>query len=247
MNTPSETFLTVRQHADALARECYGDNWRQRRNEPLEQLLPAIWLDEFEDEKLRRLLLDRKDAGTGSLSVRTLLYKVLPKGAFWVPDAVKKAQEVEYLWGEMAALHPSDYDDQWRCSIIEQVVIPGSVFERWKKLHWQKPVRIYGDAELDQYARRKGGSQPKWDTGLQEFVIHVRDKLKKQGMDLTLGTLKIWLSENAPHDDLYVPGILDCDDVYYEEDKVSWTDRTGRKHDRALKSLERYIRRAKIS
>ena len=148
MSKPPETYLTVRQHADALARKRYPEAWRQHRDEPLEQLLPAIWLDEFEDEKLRCLLFDRKDVkrhrkgylpAPGQLSLRKMLYHLLPKGGYWVPDAVKKTHDDEFLWGGrdgIAALHASDYEDQWLHGIIEQVIIPGTDFERWKARHW---------------------------------------------------------------------------------------------------------------
>ncbi len=61
MNTSSESYLTVRQHADALAREAHPRAWRRHRNEPLDQLLPAIWLNQFEDDLTPCLLFNPDD------------------------------------------------------------------------------------------------------------------------------------------------------------------------------------------
>ena len=50
MDTSPESYLTVRQHANALARDAHPVAWRKHRNEPLDQLFCAIWLDQFGDE-----------------------------------------------------------------------------------------------------------------------------------------------------------------------------------------------------
>ncbi len=146
METSSESYLTVRQHADALAREAHPVTWRQHRNEPLGQLLRAIWLDQFEDDLTPCLLYnpdDVKDHQRGirrrpeQSSIRVVLWRAIPKGGYWVPDAVRNAHEQgPYPWDEMADLPWNDYPEGWRCGIIEQVVILGSGFERWKPRHW---------------------------------------------------------------------------------------------------------------
>ncbi len=120
---PPETYFTVRQHADALAREAHPGKWRQHRNEPLDQLLRAIWLDQFGDETTPCLLLSPGDVKNhkrgfkqppGRCPIRVLLWRLLPKGDYWVPSAVRAAREDEYLWQEIAALSWDDYDEQWR-------------------------------------------------------------------------------------------------------------------------------------
>ncbi len=163
MVTSPETYLTVRQHADDLARECHPRSWRQHRNEPLDQLFPAIWLDQFEDIATHSLLLDPEEVkqhrkGFTPLPdrtpVRVLLWRLLPKADYWVPDAVRNAREGEYLWQEMAALSWDDYDDAYRRRRIEQVVILGSAFKQWKGRYWtggrERPGRKEGS---DAYAR----------------------------------------------------------------------------------------------
>ncbi len=175
MNTSSETFLTVREHADALAHELHPKAWRKYRNEPLNQLLPAIWLDEFEDEKTWCLLSSPNDVenckkgykpAPGSSSVRTLLYGILPKGELWVPEAVRKAHG-EYLWGELAALAWDDYEKNWLHNIILYgVVIPGSDFEKWKARHWRGKKETRG--------RKKGsGSYEALDASLVEDMKQI--------------------------------------------------------------------------
>ena len=178
MNTPSETFLTVREHADALAHELAPKAWRNRRNEPLNQLLPAIWLDQFEDERTRCLLLDQEDVEKRKLgrsvrpsdsSARVLLYRCVPKGGLWVPEDVRKAHEGKYLWEKMAALQWDDYEQSWLHSkILYGVVIPGSNFERWKTQHWCGKKETRG--------RKKGvGSYKELDAPLIEKMKKLID------------------------------------------------------------------------
>lgn len=145
MVTSPETYLTVRQHTDDLARECHSRSWRQHRNEPLDQLFPAIWLDQFEDETTHSLIFSPKEVERhrrgfapqpGRTPVRVLLWRILGED-YWIPDAVRNAhRQSEYLWQEIADLPWEDYDDAWRRRIIEQVVILGSAFKRWKGQYW---------------------------------------------------------------------------------------------------------------
>lgn len=164
MGTSPETYLTVRQHADSLARELYPRAWRQHRDEPLDQLLRGIWLDQFADEAAQCLFFlpeDVKKHKSGRWTipdrtpVRYLLWRILGRGTYWIPDAVKKAREDEYLWQEMADLSWDDYDPSWRRCKIEQVVILGSAFERWKAKHWtggrKTPGRKLGSGSYDRY------------------------------------------------------------------------------------------------
>ena len=177
MVTPPETYLTVRQHADDLAREGHPRSWRQHRNEPLDQLFPAIWLDQFEDETTHSLLLapdEVKEHRKGftplpdRAPVRVMLWRLLPKADYWTPDAVRNAREGEHLWQEMADLPWDDYDDAYRCRRIEQVVILGSAFKRWKDRYWTR-----GRARL---GRKEGsGSLAKQDA---PFVEKMREICK---------------------------------------------------------------------
>ena len=61
-----------------------------------------------------------------------ILWRLLPKGQYWVPDPVRKAHEGEFLWKEMAALPWEDYAEEWRRGSIEQVLIAARTFEDWK-------------------------------------------------------------------------------------------------------------------
>lgn len=162
MATSPETYLTVRQHADGLARELYPLAWRKHRDEPLDQLLRGIWLDQFADEAAQCLFFlpeDVKKHKSGRWTipdrspVRYLLWGLLGKGTYWVPDAVKSAREDEHLWQEMAALSWDDYDPAWRRCRIEQIFILGSAFERWRAKHWtggrEPPGRRPGSGSYD--------------------------------------------------------------------------------------------------
>ena len=162
MATSPETYLTVRQHADGLARELYPRAWHKHRDEPLDQLFPAIWLDQFADEAAQCLFFlpeDVKKHKSGRwtipdrLPVRYLLWGLLGKGTYWVPDAVKSARENEHLWQEMADLPWEDYNTEWRRGRIEQIVILGSAFKKWKAQYWtggrERPGRKPGSGSYD--------------------------------------------------------------------------------------------------
>ncbi len=100
--------------------------------------------------------------------------------------------------------------------------------------------------QLDTAARSKGGRKSRHHHGLQEFIDDVRDRLVQQSKTLTRGTLEEWLRDHAS--DTSEPletGINDCDSVYFEDGKLSWIDKEGRPHHRALTTLDRYIRRSK--
>ena len=153
MDTLSESYLTVRQHADALAHEAHPVAWRKYRNDPLDQLFRAIWLDQFGDETTPCLLLSPGDVKNhkrgfkqppGQCPIRVLLWRLLPKGDYWVPSAVRAAREDEYLWQEIAALSWDDYDEQWRRHIIEPVIILDLGIEQWKVRYWKGKLKTGG-------------------------------------------------------------------------------------------------------
>jgi hypothetical protein len=55
---------------------------------------------------------------------------------------------------------------------------------------------------LTEEARRKGGSRPKYNRGLQAFLDTLPATFAKDGKPFNLSTLKDWLSENASSDSL---------------------------------------------
>lgn len=171
MDASSQTYRTVRQHADALALDRFPRAWRKHRDEPLGQLLPAVWLNQFDDDLSHCLFSDPRTAEKRRNAlplpyytpVRVLLWRCLPKADYWVPDAVKDTHGDDYLWQKMADLSWDDYDQEWRRRIIEQVVIPQSVFKRWKAKYWTEPQEKRG--------RKKGsGSLEKQDRPLVEEI-----------------------------------------------------------------------------
>jgi hypothetical protein len=99
--------------------------------------------------------------------------------------------------------------------------------------------------QLSADARSKGGRKSRHDSGLQEFIDDALDRLADQGIGLTLGNLEVWLQNNALPEEPYESGIDDCDLVYFEDNKISWTDKTGKSRHRALRSLDLYIKRSK--
>ncbi len=98
---------------------------------------------------------------------------------------------------------------------------------------------------LNQRARSKGGKKSRWDTGLQAFIDWLHSEITADGTPFTLSTVKQWLENNAGEYDPRETGIPDCDEVYFADGLVSWIDSQGAHKSRALRSLERYISRAK--
>ena len=164
MVTSSKSYLTIREAADELARERFSDQWQDHRNEPLDRLFPAIWLDEFQDEATRCLFSNRSEAEKHSKervgqppgsSTRLLVYRCMPKADYWTPDAVRNARENEPRWDEMAGLRWDDYDDGWRKRIIEQVTISRPALEQWKTKHWSDESRPRGRRRRQRDAARR--------------------------------------------------------------------------------------------
>ncbi len=100
---------------------------------------------------------------------------------------------------------------------------------------------------LNKKSRSKGGSVPKYDVGLQDFIDQLFAEFEGSGDNLTLSSLKTWLVENAPQGEGYDPNptIPDCDVVEFHDDKIWWIDRQARQKSATLRTLERYISRAK--
>lgn len=102
---------------------------------------------------------------------------------------------------------------------------------------------------LTQADRSRGGRQRKYNSGLQEAICQIREEIEKEGNRLTLSTLIDWLERNVVeyHSYSFQPEIPDCHDLYLDGDELSWVDRNGIGKHIKLKTLERYIRRAKES
>ena len=94
--------------------------------------------------------------------------------------------------------------------------------------------------------RVNGGMRFKWDKALQNVVNNICELIRENGHRPTLGTFEKWLVDNASPHDPYESGVLDCDDIYIEDSRISWTDSAGdASHSKSLRSLERYIYRAR--
>ena len=100
---------------------------------------------------------------------------------------------------------------------------------------------------LDTEDQRKGGSRRKYDQGLQSFIDRLAAEFRKAGTPFTLLTLKKWLAENAVQGDGYAPtaAISDCDDIEFFDETLWWKDRNASQKSTAIRTIERYIQRAK--
>ncbi len=98
---------------------------------------------------------------------------------------------------------------------------------------------------LNQRARSKGGKKSRWDTGLQAFIDWLHSEITADGTPFTLSTVQQWLENNAGENDPRETDIPDCDDVYFADGKMSWTNSRSTHKSCALRTLEHYIRRIK--
>ena len=98
---------------------------------------------------------------------------------------------------------------------------------------------------LNQRARSKGGKKSRWDTGLQAFIDWLHSEITADGTPFTLSTIQRWMENNAPEYDALETDIPDCDDVYFADGKMSWTNSRSTHKSCALRTLEHYIRRIK--
>ena len=98
-------------------------------------------------------------------------------------------------------------------------------------------------------ARRKGGEKAKYNHGLQDAVGLIVKDLGRTGTKPILSTIEQWLGRCSSHELPYSfePPLPDCDELYIDGKKLVWKDRHGREQDIALRSLERYIKRAKTT
>ncbi len=98
---------------------------------------------------------------------------------------------------------------------------------------------------LNQRSRSKGGKKSRWDTGLQAFIDWLHSEITADGTPFTLSTIQRWMENNAPEYDALETDIPDCDDVYFADGKMSWTNSRSTHKSCALRTLEHYIRRTK--
>lgn len=102
-------------------------------------------------------------------------------------------------------------------------------------------------SNLTDKSRSDGGSKAKYNVGLQKFIDQLFAEFDGRGTRLTLSLLETWLEENAPKDDGYDPDpeIPDFDDVELYDGNVWWKDHQGHRKNATLRTLERYISRAR--
>ena len=105
------------------------------------------------------------------------------------------------------------------------------------------------DPSLNRDSQTKGGKATKYDSGLQQFIDQLSIEFKKKSVPLIYPDLKTWFEVNAPFENGYQPEphIPDCDDIEFYDGKVWWKDRSGRQKSVVIRSLERYIQRARES
>ena len=98
-------------------------------------------------------------------------------------------------------------------------------------------------------SQSRGGSNSKYNVALQKFINRLAAEFRAENHDLTIRTLKAWLLVNAQPGNGYEPGppIPDCDDIEFDKGKLWWKDHKGSQKSIAIRSVERYISRAKAT
>ncbi|MCB7130078.1 MAG: hypothetical protein J3T61_11140 [Candidatus Brocadiales bacterium] len=110
---------------------------------------------------------------------------------------------------------------------------------------WREMVVLGGG--FPKSSQSKGGKKPKWDTGMQDFINWLHSEIGADGTLFTLSTVKRWLENNALEYTHQVMDISDCEDVYFADGRIGWINCKGIPKSLALRSLDRYIRRAKTA
>ena len=102
-------------------------------------------------------------------------------------------------------------------------------------------------SQLNAESRSRGGSRPRYHAGLQHFIDQLAVEFKDNKKLLTPPTLKAWLVKNAILDEGYepTPAILDCDDIEFNGSELLWKDHKGSQKSIRIRSVDRYISRAK--
>ena len=105
------------------------------------------------------------------------------------------------------------------------------------------PKRLY----LTDASRAKGGSTRKYDVGLQQFINQLFAEFTEKSIRLARSGLTAWLEQNALPGEGYdpEPPIPDCGDIEFYENRVWWKNRQGHPKSASLRTIERYILRAK--
>lgn len=150
-------------------------------------------------------------------------------------DLGRKCKELELGFEILAEISISEYPPTFRQAYIDSLYATDAEMTRWLK----------GQSRLNRGLRSKGGSKPKYNVALQQFIDQLAAEFKEAGRPFTPSVLETWLSTNAPQGESYESEIPDCDDIELYDDRVWWTDSQGRRKDIALKSIERYVQRAK--
>ena len=154
----------------------------------------------------------------------------------------RKCRELDLGFEVLAKISISEYPPRFRQAYIDWLYTTDAEVARWLG-EQSRPVV----PSLTRGSRSKGGSKPKYYAGLQKFIDRLAVKFKDEKKLLTPPTLKAWLVKNAILDAGYepTPAILDCDDIEFNGSELLWKDHTGNQKSIKIKSVDRYISRAK--
>ncbi len=112
-----------------------------------------------------------------------------------------------------------------------------------KRIKVDERVRRAINAE----SRSRGGSRSRYHASLQHFIDQLAVEFKDNKKLLTPPTLKAWLVKNAIPGQGFdpTPAILDCDDIEFNGSELLWKDHKGSQKSIRIRSVDRYIPRAK--
>ncbi len=154
-----------------------------------------------------------------------------------------QGQNAEVIGFEVLADIPiSAFPPEFRQAYIDWLYTTDAEVARWLG-EQSKPVV----SSLSRESQIKGGSAPKYDLGLQQFIDRLFAEFKADGVRLTPSSLETWLNENAQPNEGYdpEPPIPDCGDIEFYDNKVWWKNDAGAPKSILIKSLERYFKRTR--
>ena len=125
---------TFGQRADDYASNTNDQPWFEAREAHLSELLTAFWFGEFEDEngdtQLSITIASNYQAKSDP-ATRRLVLRVLPIGAPWMPEEIRRSGQKSSPYHALAAMRARQYDPQYLFNFLERISIPDDTYRPW--------------------------------------------------------------------------------------------------------------------
>ena len=235
----AETFWTFPKIADTIAQERHGKHWRLFADDYLDTLVGDFWFDRFSE------VFHCSGFGKPERITREVAWRML---GLTRPPAFQDVQEPEISnFHALAKVSLEDYGPWPKSFQARDLIFVQFLLDEDEAR--ERICTLVAASNLTRDSRRKGGRAPKYDAGLQQFIDQLFAEFEGEGVRLTLFGLEPWLEKNAQPKEGYdpEPPIPDCGDIEFYDNLIWWKNQQGDQKSAALRTLERYIQRARES